>query len=209
MPDLQQLPPSLQRRKLLEAIEDSQGKALRKLRDAGVPEAQILAVLPRIRAYCVYVLNEYDQLYLAFEEMGDREGRSMAHQRYINDKIGFLLRSMEAGIAEILAMTIRHAIQSVQQPPRPREVIEPVRYQPHPPAWQTFLLTTFKLLLWLIGLPASSLLAWQLSGSDFWAWMSPLLLIVLWLLFRFSWFGLAFPITAICVALAVYLLPVS
>jgi hypothetical protein len=209
MPELQQLPPALQRRKLFEAIEDSQTKALRKLRDAGVPEAQILAVLPRIRSYCVFVLNEYDQLYLAFEEMSDREGRSLAHQRYFNDKVMYVLRSMEAGIAEILAMTIRQAIQGVQPLPQSREVIAHVPHQPNPPAWQTVLLTTFKLLIWLIGLPASYLLVWQLTGSDFWAWMSPLLLVVFWLIFRFSWFGLAVPLSAIITAYFLYAFPIS
>lgn len=209
MPELQQLPPSLQRRKLLEVIEDSQAKALRKLRDTGVPEVQILAVLPRIRAYCVFVLNEYDQLYLAFEEMAERDGRSLAHQRYFNDKVGFLLRSMETAIAEILALTLRQAIQNVQPLPPAREVISPVRYQRRPPAWQTFLLTTFKLLTWLFGLPASFLLAWQLTGSDFWAWTTPILLVVFWLIFRFSWFGLAIPLAAIITALLLYSIPVS
>jgi hypothetical protein len=114
---------------------------------------------------------------------------------------------MEASIAEILAITIKQAIRDVQQPPPPREVIEPVPYQPDPPAWQTVLLTTFKLLIWLFGLPASSLLAWQLSGSDFWAWMSPLLLLVLWLLFRFSWWGLVFPVTVLSTVVLFYAFP--
>jgi hypothetical protein len=61
MADLQHVPPSLQRRQLLELIEDQQQQALRKLRDSGLPEAQALAVMPRIRSYCMFALNEYDQ----------------------------------------------------------------------------------------------------------------------------------------------------
>jgi hypothetical protein len=46
MADLQHIPPSLQRRQLLELIEDQEQQALRKLRDSGLPEAQALAVMP-------------------------------------------------------------------------------------------------------------------------------------------------------------------
>jgi hypothetical protein len=61
MADLQQKdPPELKRRQLIELIEDEQAKAFRKLRESGVPEAQALAVIPRIRSYCLFVLNEYD-----------------------------------------------------------------------------------------------------------------------------------------------------
>lgn len=203
MPDLQQLSPALQRRQLLELIEDTQAKALRKLRDSGVPEAQILAVIPRLRSYCLFALNEYDQLYLAFEEMVERNGRSPAHQQFFCDKVALVLHSMQAGIAELLALTIRQAIQNVQQP-RPRDVIDPVRYQPPPPAWQTFLVTTVKLLIWLIGLPASYLLAWQFTGSDVWALVGPLSLLVFWLMVRFSWWGLIFPVSALGAALTFF-----
>ena len=69
MADLQHIPPELQRRQLLEVIEDQQQKAWKKLRDAGVSEAQALAVMPRIRSYCMYALNEYEQAYMVIEEM--------------------------------------------------------------------------------------------------------------------------------------------
>jgi hypothetical protein len=129
-----------------------------------------------------------------------REGRSAVHQQFINDKAAYLLRQIETGIAELVAIAIRQAIRDLQQPP-PREVITPVRYQPHPPAWQTFLLTTIKLLLWLIGLPASYLLAWQFTGSDIWALVGPVVLCVFWLMVRFSWWGLLFPASAVGTAL--------
>jgi hypothetical protein len=199
MPDLRQIPPGLQRRQLLEIIEQSQEKAWRKLRDAGVPEVQALAVMPRIRAYCMFAFNGYDQAILAIEEVVAKEGRSAAHQRLINDKAAFLLRSIEAGIAEILAAAIRQAIRAGQQP-QSQDVI-PMPYLPSPPAWQTFLVTTIKLLVWLIGLPASLLLTWQFTGGDVWVWSGPVVLFVLWLLVRFSWWGLLFPITALGAAL--------
>jgi hypothetical protein len=196
MADLQHVPPTLQRRQLVEVIEQEQQKAWQKLRDAGVPEAQALAVMPRIRSYCMYALNEYEQAYMVIEEMVARDGRSPEHDQFIADKGAFLLRQMEAGIAELVGFAIRGAIRDAQQPPA-QNVILPVVSQPRPSAWQTFLATTFKLLIWLIGIPASFLTTILFTGWDNWAFTGPISLVVLWLLVRFSWWGLLFPATAI------------
>ena len=196
MADLQHIPPELQRRQLLEVIEDQQQKAWKKLRDAGVTEAQALAVMPRIRSYCMYALNEYEQAYMVIEEMVMRDGRSPEHDQFIADKGAFLLRQMEAGIAELVGFAIRGAIRDAEQPPT-QTVIPPVRYQPRPPKWQIFLSYVFKMLLWVLGIPASFLTTILFTGWDNWAFSGPISLVVLWLLVRFSWWGLLFPLTAI------------
>jgi uncharacterized protein YkuJ len=209
MADLQQLPPGLQRRQLLEIIEKHQANAWRKLHDAGVPESHVLALIPRIRSYCEFALNEYDQLYLACEEMSEREGRSVAHQRYFNDKLTFVLRSMETSIAEILAIAIRQPIEAAKHPPA-REVITPPVYVPQsPPFLQTFLIITLKLLLWLCAFPASLLLGYQLTGSEWWQLLFPLVLLVVWILFRFSWWGMIFPVTILSTVSLLYLVPTA
>ena len=196
MADLQYIPPSQQRRQLLELIEDQQQQALRKLRNAGLSEAQALAAMPRIRSYCMFALNEYDQAYLVFEEMTGRDGRSTSHQQFITDKAAFLLRSIEAGIADLVVHAIRQAIKNAQESPV-GNVIPPVPYQARPSAWQTFFATTFKFVIWLIGIPASFLMTILFTGWDNWAFSGPISLVVLWLLVRFSGWGLLFPLTAI------------
>src|SRR5918999_5953469 len=196
MADLQHIPPELQRRQLLEVIEDQQQKAWKKLRDAGVTEAQALAVMPRIRSYCMYAFNEYEQAYLVIEEMVMRDGRSPEHDQFIADKGAFLLRQMEAGIAELVGFAIRGAIRDAETPPA-QSVIPAAPYHPRPSAWPTFLGNLFKLLLWLIGIPASFLTTILFTGWDNWAFLGPISLVVLWLLVRFSWWGLLFPLTAI------------
>jgi hypothetical protein len=62
MADLAHLPPEKQRRQLLEIIEEQQQKAWKKLRDAGVTEAQALAVMPRIRSYATRPLMNTTKL---------------------------------------------------------------------------------------------------------------------------------------------------
>jgi uncharacterized protein YoaH (UPF0181 family) len=128
MADLQQIPPSMQRRQLLELIDEQQQKAWRKLQASGVSEAQALAVMPRIR-------------------------------------------------------------------------------QPRPSAWQTFLANMLKLLIWLCGLPASFLLTTFFIGWDSWALIGPISLFVLWLVVRFSFWGLLFPLTALAGAVMFFVYP--
>jgi hypothetical protein len=144
----------------------------------------------------MYALNEYEQAYMVIEEMVMRDGRSPEHDQFIADKGAFLLRQMEAGIAELVGFAIRGAIRDAEQPPT-QTVIPPVRYQPRPSAWPTFLGNLVKLLLWLIGIPASFLTTILFTGWDNWAFLGPISLVVLWLLVRFSGWGLLFPLTAI------------
>jgi hypothetical protein len=177
---------------------------LKKLRDAGVSEAQALAVMPKIRSYCMYALNEYDQAYLVIEEMVMRDGRSPEHDQFIADKGAFLLRQMEAGIAELVGFAIRGAIRDAETPPPAQTVIPPVRYKSHPPNWQIFLSYVVKLVIWLLGIPASFLLTTFFIGWDNWAFLGPISLVVLWLLVRFSWWELLFPLTAIGGALVFF-----
>jgi hypothetical protein len=210
MADLQhKLPPELNRRHLIELIEEEQTKAFRKLLAAGVPEVQALAVIPRIRSYYLFVLNEYDQLYLAFEDLVQREGRSPAHQQHFSDKVGFLLRTMEGAISDLLALTIRQAIDTARQPPAQAVITPPLYVKPSPPFLQTFLVVTLKLLLWLCAFPASLLLGYQLTGSEWWQLLFPLVLLLVWVLFRFSWWGLIFPVTILSTIGLLYVLPAS
>jgi hypothetical protein len=209
MADLQHKPPpELNRRHLIDLIEEEQNKTFRKLRAANVPEAQILALMPRIRAYCMFALHEYDQLYLACEEMSEREGRSVAHQRYFNDKLAFVLRTMEAAIADLLALAIRQPIEAVKQPPA-RQVITPPLSVPPPPASRPVSVTVLMLLLWLCAFPASLLLGYQLTGSEWWQFLFPLALLVVWVLLRFSWWGMIFPVTILATEVLLYLLPAA
>jgi hypothetical protein len=196
MADLEHLPPEKQRRQLLDVIEHEQQKAWKTLRNAGLSEAQALAVMPRIRSSCMYALNEYDQAYMVIEEMVDRDGRSPAHDQFIADKAAFLLTQMEAGIGELVGFAIRQAIRDATQPPA-QTVIPTVRSQPRRSAGQTFLGNLVKLLIWLIGIPASFLTTILFTGWDNWAFSGPISLVVLWLLVRFSGWGLLFPLTAI------------
>jgi hypothetical protein len=140
---------------------------------------------------------------MVIEEMVARDGRSPAHDQFIADKAAFLLRQMEAGIAELVAFAIRQAIRDAQQPP-PETVIPAIPSQRRHSAWHTFFGNTLKLLLWLIGIPASFLLTTFFIGWHTWAFLGPISLVMLWLLVRFSSWGLVFPLTAISGAVVIY-----
>jgi hypothetical protein len=209
MADLQQLPPGFQRSQLLALIEESQAKALRTLRESGVPEAHILAVMPRIKTYCVFALNEFDQAMLAIDQVVAKEGRTPDQQKRINDKAAFYLHSIELGIADVLALAIRQAVETARQPPAQPVITPPVYVPSSPPFFQTFLVVTIKLLPWLCAFPAALLLGYQLTGSEWWQLLFPLVLLVVWILFRFSWWGMIFPVTITTTMALLYLLPTS
>jgi hypothetical protein len=134
----------------------------------------------RIAAFCLQTLRELDVLYREFEELVGKDGRSEAHQRFINDKAAALLTALETAIAALLADAIRKARDDYQKHlSQPKEVITvpapPRREAQHPRnPW----------LLWVVGLGA-----WFL----FW----PLVSVSL------TWTVIAFGITAI-VALVLF-----
>jgi hypothetical protein len=162
MPDSPNKRHALPRSRVVEVIERSQEEALRQLRQAGIPEQQALAVMRRIAVFCLQTLSELDVIYREFEELVAEDGRSEAHQRVFNDKAAALLTAVEAGIAGIVADTIRKVQDDYQQllsPPKEAITVPaaPPRREPeYPlPPW----------LLWLGGLAAWFLLWVLVSGS--------------------------------------------
>jgi hypothetical protein len=177
LPDNQQRNP---RHPVVEVITRAQEDALRQLREAGIPETQALLVMQRIAPFSLHTLRELDVIYVAFEELVGKAGRSAAHQAWLNDKAAALLTAVEAGNAGLVADAIRQARDDYQKHlSQPKDVITvpapPRREAQHPRnPW----------LLWLVGLGA-----WFL----FW----PLVSVSL------SWTVIAFGITAI-VALVLF-----
>jgi hypothetical protein len=76
-------------------------------------------------------------IYVAFEELVGKDGRSEAHQDWLNDKAVALLTAVEAGIAGLVADAIRKARDDYQKHlSQPKEVITvpapPRREAEHP-----------------------------------------------------------------------------
>ena len=196
------------KRRMVEFIERTQEDAMRKLRQSGVPEVQVLRVMQRITSLCLQTLRELDHTYRQFEEIVTEAGRSEANQTWLNNKAVALLLQVESAIATLVAEAIAQAIHDHKtQPPPAEPVIEVPRMQPAPPVRQHGLLTAIKLLLWLCAFPASLLLGYQLTGSEWWQLLFPPVLLVVWVLFRFSWWGLIFPVTILSTEALLYLLP--
>jgi hypothetical protein len=200
------MPPTIAKNNVVEVIERHQQDAFRKLRHAGVPEAQALLVMQRISSFCLQTLRELDLLYRQFEELVAEDGRSEPHQLWLLDKAGALLLQSEAGIAAIVAEAIRQATQDLKnQPPPPQQVIEPpVRARPAPPEWLLSLLATLRLLVWVAGLYPAVHLAWFFTLSDIWMWVGPLLLFGFWVRWGGSWWALILPGSAIAGGIMLY-----
>jgi hypothetical protein len=195
--DIPKTRPAISRSRVIEVIERNQEDAFRRLRQAAVPEAQALLVMQRISSFCLQTLRELDVLYRQFEEMGAEEGRSEEHEHWLNDKSSALLLQVEAGIAEIVASTIRQTIDDLKNPPSPLPEVLSVSSRPSRPGWLAFLLSAVSFLVWLAGTTASLLVAWQLSGEFVLAAIGLLIPLVLWLKGGRFWWALIFPLSAL------------
>jgi hypothetical protein len=186
------------RSRAVAVIERAQEDARQTLRQAGVPEQQALAVMERIVSFSLSVFTVLDEAYRAYDEQLEREeGRSEAHQDWLEEKAAALLLSAESGIAALVAEAIRQAIDDWKtQPPPPEPVIEVTRVQQPPPARLAGLPAALRLLVWVAGMAGFLLAVWQSSGSFVGAGIGLLLLCVLWYLLHAKWWGLLFPISA-------------
>jgi hypothetical protein len=190
-------------------IARTQEDAMRKLRQAGVPEAHVLQVMQRISVLCLQALRELDRLYQQFEEIVMEGGRSEANQEWLNNKAVALLLQTESAIATLVAEAIDQAIRDYKtQPPPAEPVIEVHRAQPAPlPAWVTVLLAAVRHLVWVAGLYPALFLGWQLSMSELAMWASPVLLCLLWLKWGSSWWATLLPLTVITGEFLFYVIP--
>jgi hypothetical protein len=186
------------KRRVVDLIECSQEDAMRKLRQSGVPEAQVLRVMQRITSLCLQTLRELDLTYQQFKEIVSEDGRSEANQTWLNNKAVAMLLQVESAIATLVAEAIAQTIRDHKtQPPPPEPVIEVQRAQPAPPARSPVLLALFRHLVWVAGMAASLVFSYQGSGSIVWAGIGLLIPFLLWVRLRSAWWALIFPLIAL------------
>jgi hypothetical protein len=183
---------------VVEVIERSTDDALRQLRQAGVPETEALLVIQRISTFAIHVLRELDLVYREYEHLlASDPDRSQAHQEWFDTKAGGVLLTLEALIASLVAETINKAKEDYRnQLSQPREVLT-VPHQPSRPGWLADFFTTIHDLVWIAGMVAGFVMAWQFSGSFVVAGIGFLLPFLLWLkVGRFRW-ALFIPLSGI------------
>jgi hypothetical protein len=193
LPDNRQKNP---RHRAVAVITRAQEDTLRQLRRDGVPEAYALAVMQRISAFAIHTLRELDLLYREFEELLAHDpDRTQAHQEWLDTKAGGLLLTLEAGISALVAEAINKAKADYRDHlSQPREVVTPPA-RPAPAAREAY--PVWMLLVWMTGIAAATLLAWQGSASILWAGIGLLVPLLLWVKVGKSGWGLVFPLTGI------------
>jgi hypothetical protein len=196
LPDNQQTSP---RHRAVAVITRAQEDAMRRLRQAGVPETSALMVMQRISSFGVQTLRELDALYRQFADIIAEDGRNAAHQEWVDNKAAALLLQLESAIATLGAEAIRQATEELKTKPAPAaQVIDPaVRSQPPPPAGTPFLLVLLLHCIWVAGMAASLLFAYQASGMLLWAGIGLLIPFLLWHRWGSAWWSLLFPLTAL------------
>jgi hypothetical protein len=197
LPDREQRTP---RHRVVAVMSRAQEDAMAQLRQAGAPETIALAVMERISSFGVQTLRELDLLYQQFEEIVMEDGRTAANQESIDNKAAALLLQLESAIATLVAEVIRQVTDELKpKPPPAGDVIEPaVRSQPPPqPAGAPFLPALLRHCIWVAGMAASLLFAYQASGMLFWAGIGLLIPFLLWYRWGSAWWSLLFPLTAL------------
>jgi hypothetical protein len=195
LPNNQQQTP---RHRLVAVMTRAQEDALHQLRRDGVSEGLALAVMQRISSLCLHTLRELDGVYGEFADLLAADpDRSQAHQEWLETKAGGLLLSLEALTAALVAEASKQAKEDYQrQLSQPRDVIT-VPARQSQPAWVSFLLAMTNLLVWVAGMVAGGVFAYQCSGLLLWAAIGFLVPFVLWLKLGGRWWGLLFPLTGL------------
>jgi hypothetical protein len=197
LPNNQQRSP---RHRAVAVITRAQEDAMRRLRQAGIPETSALMVMQRIASFGVQTLRELDALYRQFDDIIAEDGRNAAHQEWVDNKAAALLLQLESAIAILVAEIIRQATDELKtQPPPAGQVIEPgvASQLLPPPAGLPFLLALLMHCIWVAGMAASLLFAYQASGMLFWAGIGLMIPFLLWYRWGSAWWSLFFPLTAL------------
>jgi hypothetical protein len=191
-----------------EVIARIREDALAQLRQADIPEQQALAAVERVVTFALNAFLTEVEASWTFEALLTElkeQGASDDSQRFADEKAAAFRLQLEAAIAEIAALLIRQIIQDLQnQPPPPRDVIEPAPATQTPPR-QTLADLGKRICPWLLWpgcLGVWFLLWWLMSGSILWGVLAVGVAAVLVSLFQ--WVGLA--ITGILGLLALILL---
>jgi hypothetical protein len=195
LPDNKQRNP---RHRVVAVMTRAQEDALHQLRRDGVPEGLALAVMQRISSLCLQTLRELDHVYREYEELLAADpDRSAAHQEWLETKTGGVLLMLESFIAELIAEALKKAKEDYQrQLSQPRDV-PTIPARQYRPAWVSFLLAMTNLFVWVAGMVAAGVFAYQGTGMLFWAGIGFLIPFGLWFKLGSRGWGLVFPLIGI------------
>ena len=196
-----QLPNNQQRNsrhRVVAVMTAAQEDAMQQFRRAGISETQALLVIQRISAFSLQTLRELDRVYRDFEELfAEDPDRSQQHQEWLDTKVGGMLLSLEAFIAALVAEAINNAKEQYRNEILTSREVIAMPPKPGRPGWLAASFTTTMDLVWIAGIIAGFVLAWQCSGFFLVGGIGFLVAFLLWrTVGRFGW-GLVFPLSGI------------
>jgi hypothetical protein len=186
-----------------------QAEAVRSLKAADIPEKQAQAAMQKVIAATLRAIQLLDETAGAFEEELAKPGRSPDRQQWLTEQADELLRELQKATACIVATTLQQVkedlLEQKSTPVQPGLGIL-IRETP-PPTVLVSLVAGAKVLLWILGLLAGSIMAWGVSGQSF-PWTSVLMALPIAALVKFGlstrWLLLPFSFVALAVLLLVF-----
>ena len=173
-------------RELFDSIEGTQEKAVTRLRQAGIADTHLLVVVQYFKSLQRSTLDDIEALFTIYEQLlvSHPEKRRL-HDEWLRAQLTKVRLVYEDAVTELVVSAIRAVPKGVQQP-----VTYPVY-----PDWPDFLVIPAKILLWLLGFVACFIFVMAVSGqSVFFTALSPLCVLVAWVLCGLSTRGLLVPV---------------
>ena len=177
--------------RLTKTAERSQDEAVRKLKGAGLSEAEVLIALEHFRAVLNRLLTDADSVYSTYETLRlSQPGRTAANQEWLDSQFARLVLVYEEALTAAVRGAAQNVTRSAASPPPPigEGFGEWRRLPPRRSRWVVDLRQVAKLLLWLVGLGAGFLLFIWVTNGAFWGALLllslPLAILLKWRLSR-------------------------
>lgn len=201
------------RQRVIEAAGRAQEAAMRRLRQAGFSDADLIIALEYFRALLNRLLTEADAVYGVYETLRlSQPGRSAAHQQWLDAEFARLLYIYQESVQELMNGAMRQATNSFLHSAYQRQdMLGEWRRLPRQRTWAGSLWQVSKVITWLMGLLAGFILLLACNAILFGEFVPAsyllvgaglVLLLVVWRKVGLSTWGLLVPLSLVSLVLA-------
>jgi hypothetical protein len=202
------------RQRVIEAAGRAQEVAMRRLRQAGFSDAELVIALEYFQSLLKRLLIKADAVYGDYERLRlSQPGRSAAHQQWLDAEFARLLYVYQESVQELMTGAMRQATNGFLRSAYQRQdMLEDWMLLPRQRTWSGGLWRTAKVIIWLMGLFAGCIFLLACNVILFGGFVPAsyllvggglVLLLVVWRKVGLSTWGLLLPLSLVSVVLAV------
>jgi hypothetical protein len=200
------------RQRVIDAAGRAQEAAMRRLRQAGFSDADLVIALEYFRALLKRILTEADAVYSVYESLRlSKPGRTTANQQWLDAEFARLLYLYRESVEELMAGAMRHATNGFLRSAYQRQdMLGEWRRLPRQRTWAGGLWRVSKVIIWLMGLLAGCIFLLACNVILFGGFVPAsyllvggglMLLLVVWRKVGLSTWGLLVPLSLVSAVL--------